>query len=431
MVFCRYCGKELHETAPACPHCGAVQNKKNIVIPDGVKGWSWGAFLLNWIWAIGNRTWIGLLALIPLAGIIMAFVLGFKGREWAWRNKHWESLEHFNQVQRKWSIWGIALVACGILLNAVLAVSAYQDYVKRAKQAELHQSLDEAPPTESPQTEPLHSSGGEEVQSVANIRSDLLPMADREEDLATYLRSSLQRALADTADTRTAFTNSSDEASWLKEMSSRLAKYMQDEAERLEFLTTLHWEASRAGVDPQLMLAVIEIESGFQKYHASPRGARGYTQVMPYWVERIGSPDHNLFQLRTNLRYGALILRHYIDAEHGDLYQALGRYNGDSGRPEYPTLVVDTWKRHWDYTPTINNVDVEKNTMVDDNSVTKERREEITREQAERDRLKIPEGGECKISAECAGTLVCAKVSLSAMQCMSSSTALRQYSKFP
>lgn len=357
MVFCRYCGKELHETAPACPHCGALQDNKAIAIPDGVKGWSWGAFLLNWIWAIGNRTWIGLLALVPLAGIIMAFVLGFKGREWAWQNKNWESVEHFNQVQKKWSFWGIALVTCVILINVVLAIPIYQDFVKRAKQAELLQSLGEAPPTESPQTEPLHSSGGEEVQPVANIRSDLLSMADREEDLATYLRSSLQRALADTAVTHTAFTNSSDEASWLKEMSSRLAKYMPDEAERLEFLTTLHWEASRAGVDPQLMMAVIEIESGFQKYHASPRGARGYTQVMPYWVERIGSPDHNLFQLRTNLRYGTLILRHYIDAEHGDLYQALGRYNGDSGRPEYPTQVVGTWKRHWDYTPTINNVD--------------------------------------------------------------------------
>lgn len=173
----------------------------------------------------------------------------------------------------------------------------------------------------------------------------------REEALSANMRASLQRALADTAVTRTAFKNVADEAAWLKEMSRRLAKRMPDEAERMEFLTTLHWEASRAGVDPQLMLGLIQVESGFRKYAVSPVGARGYTQVMPFWVRTIGSPDHNLFHLRTNLRYGAIILRHYIDIERGDLYRALGRYNGSLGRPEYPTLVVNAWKRHWDYTP--------------------------------------------------------------------------------
>jgi len=179
----------------------------------------------------------------------------------------------------------------------------------------------------------------------------------REEALSANVRASLQRALADTAVTRTAFSNRSDEAAWLKEMSRRLAKRMPDEAERLEFLTTLHWEASRAGVDPQLMLGLIQVESGFRKYAVSPVGARGYTQVMPFWSKAIGSPDHNLFQLRTNLRYGALILRHYIDIERGDLYRALGRYNGSLGRPEYPTLVVGAWKRHWDYLPSTKSAD--------------------------------------------------------------------------
>lgn len=173
----------------------------------------------------------------------------------------------------------------------------------------------------------------------------------REEAMSANVRSSLQRALADTAVTRTAFRNPADEAAWLKEMSRRLAQRMPDEAERLEFLTTLHWEASRAGIDPQLMLGLIQVESGFRKYAVSPVGARGYTQVMPFWTKAIGSPDHNLFQLRTNLRYGAVILRHYIDIEHGDLYRALGRYNGSLGQPEYPTLVVNAWKRHWDYVP--------------------------------------------------------------------------------
>lgn len=82
---------------------------KLAILPDGVKGWSWGAFLLNWIWAIGNKTWIGLLALIPYAGLIMAIILGFKGREWAWKNKHWDSVEHFNRVQTKWSNWGVGI----------------------------------------------------------------------------------------------------------------------------------------------------------------------------------------------------------------------------------------------------------------------------------------------------------------------------------
>jgi soluble lytic murein transglycosylase-like protein len=178
-----------------------------------------------------------------------------------------------------------------------------------------------------------------------------------EEAMSASVRASLQRGLADTAVTRTAFRNPADGAAWLKEMSRRLAKRMPDEAERLEFLTTLHWEASRAGVDPQLMLGLIQVESGFRKYAVSPVGARGYTQVMPFWVKTIGNPDHNLFQLRTNLRYGALILRHYIDIERGDLFRALGRYNGSLGQPGYPNLVVGAWKRNWDYTPSTKSAD--------------------------------------------------------------------------
>lgn len=179
----------------------------------------------------------------------------------------------------------------------------------------------------------------------------------REEAMSANVRSSLQRGLADTAVTRTAFRQVTDETAWLKEMSRRLSKRMPDESERMEFLTTLHWEASRAGVDPQLMLGLIQVESGFRKYAVSPVGARGYTQVMPFWVKAIGNPDHNLFQLRTNLRYGALILRHYIDIERGDLFRALGRFNGSLGRPEYPNLVVGAWKRHWDYQPATKSAD--------------------------------------------------------------------------
>ena len=142
MVFCRGCGKEIHESAPVCPHCGApnavVPATGAAGIPDGVKGWSWGAFFLNWIWAIGNKTWIGLLCLVPLVGFVMAFVLGFKGREWAWKNARWDSLEHFNRVQRLWSIWALILTlgVGGIGVLAAIALPAYQDYTTRAKSSE-------------------------------------------------------------------------------------------------------------------------------------------------------------------------------------------------------------------------------------------------------------------------------------------------------
>lgn len=191
----------------------------------------------------------------------------------------------------------------------------------------------------------------------ASTGSIALAGGQKEEVLSANTRASLQKSMADTASTHTAFRNLADEQAWLNEMSKRLSKRVPDETERLEFLTTLHWEASRAGVDPQLMLGLIHVESGFRKYAVSPVGARGYTQVMPFWVRNIGTRDHNLFQLRTNLRYGALILRHYIDIERGDLYRALGRYNGSLGRPEYPNLVVGAWKRHWDYLPSIKTAE--------------------------------------------------------------------------
>ena len=108
---------------------------KDAVIPPGVAGWSWGAFLLNWIWAVGNRTWIGLLCWVPYLGFVMSFVLGFKGREWAWRNKRWESIEEFQRVQRLWSIWGTIIMVglFGLAMVAAIAIPAYEDYVQRAR----------------------------------------------------------------------------------------------------------------------------------------------------------------------------------------------------------------------------------------------------------------------------------------------------------
>ncbi|MFN6960961.1 MAG: lytic transglycosylase domain-containing protein, partial [Rhodocyclaceae bacterium] len=104
---------------------------------------------------------------------------------------------------------------------------------------------------------------------------------------------------------------------------------------------------------PQLVLGLIEVESGFRKYAVSLAGARGYMQVMPFWVDLIGLPSHNLFHLRTNLRYGCTILRHYLDIENGDLYRALGRYNGSLGRPEYPNMVRAAWEKRWHWQPRV------------------------------------------------------------------------------
>ena len=111
----------------------------------------------------------------------------------------------------------------------------------------------------------------------------------------------------------------------------------------------VYYEASRSALDPQLILAVIYHESGFKKYAISYADARGYMQVMPFWVKQIGRPDQNLFNVRTNLRYGTVILRHYLAIENGDLYRALGRYNGSVGKPEYPVAVLAALNRHFHY----------------------------------------------------------------------------------
>lgn len=136
---------------------------------------------------------------------------------------------------------------------------------------------------------------------------------------------------------------------WLSEMSGRLERRIADRESRLEFLRAVHYEATRAGLDPQLVLGLIEIESGFKKYAVSSSGARGFMQVMPFWIKVIGRSDDNLFHLRTNLRYGCTILRHYLDIEQGNLFRALGRYNGSLGQPGYPNLVRGAWQNRWIY----------------------------------------------------------------------------------
>lgn len=173
--------------------------------------------------------------------------------------------------------------------------------------------------------------------------------AQKEEQLATSVRSMLQKSISDTAPPKLMFSSEQEAYAWLAEMSRRLEKRIPDRDFRIDFLKTVHYEATRAGLDPQLVLGLIQVESGFKKYAVSSVGARGFMQVMPFWVRSIGAPDQNLFHLRVNLRYGCTILRHYLDIEKGDLYRALGRYNGSLGKPEYPNIVVGAWRKQWSY----------------------------------------------------------------------------------
>ena len=172
--------------------------------------------------------------------------------------------------------------------------------------------------------------------------------AQQYEPLAASVQASLQSAVADRASPRLVFASQDVALEWLDEMSIRLAKRIPDQQTRLDFLTTVQYEAKRAGLDPQLVLGLIEVESAFRKYAVSRAGARGYMQVMPFWSELIGTAEHNLFHLRTNLRYGCVVLRHYLDIERGDLMRALARYNGSLGKKSnYAAKVTDAWRTRW------------------------------------------------------------------------------------
>ena len=169
------------------------------------------------------------------------------------------------------------------------------------------------------------------------------------EPLADSVRQRLSLMVSDRAPPTLHFRSTHDAHRWIDEMDRRLERRIPDRQSRLELLRAVHYEALRARLDPQLVLGLIEVESGFRKYAVSRAGARGYMQVMPFWVKLIGQPAHNLFHLRTNLAYGCAILRHYLDMEKGDYFRALGRYNGTLGKPDYPSRVLTAWKGRWSY----------------------------------------------------------------------------------
>lgn len=177
--------------------------------------------------------------------------------------------------------------------------------------------------------------------------------AQQYEPMSAAVRTALAAAVADDRnppDPR--FESLREKVDWLSTMAERLPrKWKPDYRQRMDFLRTVRYEAQRAGLDPHLVLGLIEVESYFRRYAVSSAGARGYMQVMPFWAQVIGDGDDSrLFDMRANLRYGCAILRHYLDVEKGDLFRALGRYNGSLGRPEYPNLVLRAWKK-WEYSP--------------------------------------------------------------------------------
>ena len=173
--------------------------------------------------------------------------------------------------------------------------------------------------------------------------------AQQYEPLSASVRGALHKAVSDSRPAVSSFRNSIDAVDWLGEMSRRLEKRIPNREYRIDLLRSVHYEATRAGIDPQLVLGLMQVESGFRKYAVSSAGARGYMQVMPFWVKLIGRPEDSLFDLRTSLRYGCTILRHYLDIEKGDLFRALGRYNGSLGKPEYPNMVRAAWQNQWSY----------------------------------------------------------------------------------
>src|SRR5438552_18978008 len=172
----------------------------------------------------------------------------------------------------------------------------------------------------------------------------VLAGAQQYEPLADSVRGRLSRLVADKAVPSMAFRSTSDAQRWLNDMDTRLAKRIPDRKQRLELLRTVHYEALRARLDPQLVLGIIEVESGFRKYAVSAAGARGYMQVMPFWLKLIGQPKHNLFHMRTNLAYGCAVLRYYLDVEKGDNFRAPAAYKASLGKPEYPNRLLAPWK---------------------------------------------------------------------------------------
>jgi soluble lytic murein transglycosylase-like protein len=179
--------------------------------------------------------------------------------------------------------------------------------------------------------------------------------AQRQEVLGDAVRGLMASRIADREPPQRRFADPRDRRhfeQWMADRSARLATRLPEARARDDLLRTLDYEAARAGLEAELVLGLIQVESNFRKYAISAAGAMGLMQVMPFWVRLIGDGrERQLFEVRSNLRYGCVILRHYLDIEQGDLFRALGRYNGSLGESAYPGAVLSAWKGDWRLPP--------------------------------------------------------------------------------
>ncbi|QMT32192.1 lytic transglycosylase domain-containing protein [Alysiella filiformis] len=174
--------------------------------------------------------------------------------------------------------------------------------------------------------------------------------AQREETLSDDIASVMRGSVDNASPPRLVFEHAIDGQRWLNEMSARLVQFMPDsELARRRLLIMVQYESRRADLDTQLILGLIQVESRFRQYAVSGVGAKGLMQVMPFWQKYIGHADHNLFDIRTNLRYGCTILRHYNNMENGNMHNALARYNGSLGRDKYPNAVFGAFQSNWQW----------------------------------------------------------------------------------
>ncbi|MEO7387395.1 MAG: lytic transglycosylase domain-containing protein [Gammaproteobacteria bacterium] len=162
---------------------------------------------------------------------------------------------------------------------------------------------------------------------------------DRDPVLRAKLKAALEEPLA--------FEDRFEAEVWLTDMANRLARSVPDADERLEILTTVHREASRVGLPPEMILAVIDVESGFQRFAVSRANAQGLMQIMRFWLTELEMPGYALLDVRENVRMGCTILRHYYDLENGNWSRALARYNGSLGSRAYPDKVFERLSTRW------------------------------------------------------------------------------------
>ncbi len=176
------------------------------------------------------------------------------------------------------------------------------------------------------------------------FQGKVLAANQRYEEIGLSNRQELRQLLQSDGASISSFQSSSQAVNWLAYQSGNLHNKLPNEEVRRNWLRLVHYESTRFNLDPDLVLALIEVESGFNRFAVSQVGASGLMQVMPFWKDLIGSSGDSLFDVRTNLRYGCIILRHYLDTEGNNVSRGLARYNGSLGDPSYPNLVIGRWQ---------------------------------------------------------------------------------------